>query len=108
MLSYERKVLHYVVGGRDLYKDWVDGLDRSARIAIYKRIDRVEDGNLGDHRSVGEGVWELRIHYGPGYRIYYGEDGPDIILLLCGGDKSSQERDIQKAHRLWAGHGRGK
>ena len=62
----------------------------------------MEEGNFGDHSHVGQGVWELRIHYGPGYRAYYGEDGPVIVLLLCGGDKSTQKRDIRKAHEFWA------
>lgn len=106
MQPHQRKVLHCVAGGKDLYEEWLAGLDASGRTVIIRRIDRIEDGNLGDHRSVGEGVWELRIHYGPGYRIYYGEDGPNIVLLLCGGDKSSQEKDIRKAYQLWADYKR--
>ena len=58
-------------------------------------------GNLGDHKSVGEGVWEARVMFGPGYRIYFGKEGLSVILLLLGGDKSSQARDIRKARQLW-------
>jgi putative addiction module killer protein len=93
--------------GKDIFGEWLGGLrDISARAAILKRIDRVEEGNFGDHRSVGGGVWEIRIHEGPGYRVYYGEDGPKIVLLLCGGDKKTQRKDIGKAQRLWADYRR--
>ncbi len=109
MQARQRKVLHYVVDGKDLLGEWLDDLnDISGRAAILKRIDRVEEGNFGDHCGAGHGVWELRIHYGPGYRVYYGEDGPKIVLLLCGGHKRTQGRDIRKAHKLWLSYGRGK
>ena len=98
-----RDVLHYVANDKDLFGDWVDGLkDRTGRAAIHKRIARVEEGNFGDHRYVGSGVWEIRIHFGPGYRVYYGEAGPKIVLLLCGGDKGTQMKDIRQARELWA------
>jgi putative addiction module killer protein len=109
MQPQKRSVLHYVVAGNDLFADWLEGLvDIMARATILKRIDRVEEGNFGDHRSVGQGVWELRIHSGPGYRVYYGEDSGKIILLLCGGAKRSQTKDIRRAHKLWSDYGRGK
>ena len=63
---------------------------------IRARIRRLELGNPGRHRSVGQGVWELKIDHGPGYRVYYGEDGGTLVILLCGGDKSSQARDINR------------
>ena len=75
--------------------------DKSVRYRIKERLDRVAIGNIGDHEPVGNGVMELRLHFGSGYRIYYGEDGEEIILLLCGGDKSSQAKDIKKAHLFW-------
>jgi putative addiction module killer protein len=82
---------------------WLRSLrDRAARSRIRKRLDRVELGNLGDCRSVGEGVFELRIDYGPGYRVYFAQTDLVIILLLCGGDKGSQERDIIQAKQFWA------
>ena len=102
MQARKRTVLHYVVDGESLFSKWVNALaDKVGRGLIYERVDRLEEGNLGDHRSLGGGLWELRVHFGPGYRVYYGEDGPTIVILLCGGDKGSQARDIRKAHRLW-------
>ena len=97
------EVLHYVSHGNDRFGTLLDGLkDRAARVAILKRIDRVEDGNFGDQRFVGEGVFEIRVHFGPGYRVYYGLDGPRLVLLLCGGDKATQHRDVREAKELWA------
>ena len=99
----KRHVRHLVTeGGRDLFAEWVDDQkDVQGRAVIRKRIDRMYEGNFGDHSYVGLGVWELRIHYGPGYRVYYGEDGPVLVLFLCGGDKSSQKKDIRIAMKLW-------
>jgi putative addiction module killer protein len=68
---------------------------------VFARLDRVETGNLGDYKSVGDGVFELRLPFGPGYRIYFGEVGATIVLLLCGGDKSSQKKDVVKAKEYW-------
>lgn len=108
MQSHERKVLHYLAAGRDLYGEWLDELrDISGRTAIVKRLERIEKGNFGDHRPVGGGVWELRIDFGPGYRVYYGEDGPVIVMLICGGDKKSQRKDIRLARRLWQDYRKG-
>ncbi len=99
----QREVLHYVANGRDIFGEWLDGLrDVPGRAAILKRIGRAEDGNFGDHRSVGGGVLEMRLDFGPGYRLYYGEDGARGVLLLYGGDKSTQRKDIRKARQLWA------
>ena len=87
--------------GRSYFGEWLQGLDISAKARIQARILRFEMGNLGDHKSIGGSLWEARVMFGPGYRIYFGKDGLSIILLLLGGDKSSQERDIRKARRLW-------
>ena len=88
--------------GRAFFVDWLKSLrDRRARKQIQVRLDRLESGNSGDYRSVGEGVFELRLQFGPGYRIYFGEVDNTIILLLCGGDKSSQVRDIEQAKAYW-------
>jgi putative addiction module killer protein len=70
------------------------------RLRILKRIDRLANGNPGDVKSVGNGVLELRLDVGPGYRVYYAHHGDRVVLLLCGGDKSAQQHDIDKAHRL--------
>lgn len=75
--------------------------DRKAKAKILLRLQRVEAGNLGDIGSVGDGIDELRIQFGPGYRIYYKKHGHRLILLLVGGDKSTQDRDIKKAKKLW-------
>jgi putative addiction module killer protein len=74
--------------------------DRVARLAIAKRIDRLAAGHFGDVRSVGDGVRELRLHIGPGYRVYFTEQAGQIIILLCGGDKRSQDRDIETAKAM--------
>lgn len=78
--------------------DWLAGLrDVQARMRIAKRLDRLADGNFGDAKSLGEGVSELRFTFGPGYRVYYTVRGTVVIILLCGGDKRSQRRDIERA-----------
>jgi putative addiction module killer protein len=82
--------------------EWLNSLkDVKGKAKIKERLKRVRLGNLGDYRSLGEGVFELRINYGPGYRVYFGQVGEIIVLLLCGGDKSSQEKDIRKAQEYW-------
>jgi putative addiction module killer protein len=86
-------------------REWLESLrDRVAQAAIYVRIARAESGNFGDHKSVGGGVMEMRIPVGPGYRVYYALDGSDVILLLIGGSKATQSKDIQKAKEFWQSH----
>lgn len=83
------------------FRKWLTGLrDERARARILKRLDRAKDGNLGDVASVGEGVSEMRIFYGPGYRVYFVQRGGELIVLLCGGDKSTQGADIAEARAL--------
>lgn len=84
------------------FNDWIESLrDRQARARIRARINRVRLGNLGDCKSIGGGVLELRIDYGPGYRVYLGIAGAKLIILLCGGDKGSQSDDIREAIEYW-------
>ena len=80
---------------------WLTSLDKTVRYRVKERLDRVALGNLGDYKSLVEGVCELRLKFGPGYRIYYAKDDGDIILLLCGGDKSSQKSDLKEAIAHW-------
>lgn len=83
------------------FDQWLKRLrDAKARVHVLRRVTRMELGNLGDHKSVGGSVSEMRIDYGPGYRIYFTEVGDVVVLLLIGGDKSTQARDIEKAKRL--------
>jgi putative addiction module killer protein len=98
-----RELLNYVTeDGRCPFEDWINGLrDVAGRAIVRKRLNRVRVGNLGNTRSIGEGVWELKIDFGPGYRVYFGEDGPKLVVLLVGGDKGTQDRDIAKAKEYW-------
>ena len=87
---------------REPFNEWLRSIrDIEIQARIRARLERLEDGNMGDCKSVGEGVYELRIHFGAGYRIYFGQIGNTIILLLCGGDKSTQRRDIAQAKTYW-------
>lgn len=98
-----KKILTYVTTeDRCPFDEWLDGLkDNKAIAQIQKRLIRVELGNLGDYKSVGSGVLELRIHYGSGFRVYFGQQGNELVILLCGGDKSSQDKDIKLAQEYW-------
>ncbi|MGH9363670.1 MAG: type II toxin-antitoxin system RelE/ParE family toxin [Thermoanaerobaculia bacterium] len=103
MEARPRRVEIYVrFDGKAPFTEWLDGLgDVKARAKIRVRIDRVSLGNVGDRSSVGEGVQELRVDFGPGYRVYFAEVGKVVVLLLCGGDKSGQQRDIRNAKQYW-------
>ena len=88
--------------GRSPFAQWLSALsDRRARAKIRVRLDRLQMGNPGDVKSAGSGVSELRIDYGPGYRIYFGRDGNTIVILLCGGTKKTQHQDILLAQTYW-------
>lgn len=88
--------------GNEPFTDWLNGLrDPTTRRRILKRLLRLEQGHYGDFKPVGAGVNELRFFFGAGYRVYFGEDGDTIVVLLCGGDKDSQPRDIQQAQTYW-------
>ncbi|QQE07336.1 type II toxin-antitoxin system RelE/ParE family toxin [Cupriavidus sp. ISTL7] len=95
---------HYLTaeGRKDPYIDWLKHLrDPKARVAIIRRVARMEHGNFGDCRYCREGVWELRIDVGPGYRVYYALFSHRLVLLLCGGDKRNQQTDIDRAVAFW-------
>jgi putative addiction module killer protein len=104
------EIQHYLTpSGKDLYQQWLDDLkDLKRRVVIQRRIDRVVNGNFGDHRFCEEGVWELKIDFGPGYRVYYAQEGKNVVLLLCGGSKHTQTADIKEAVRYWRDYQRRK
>ena len=105
-----KEALYYVAeNGEAPCEEWLDNLkDRQGRGIIRARIRRLELGNPGKCRSVGQGVMELKIDFGPGYRIYYGEDGDALVILLCGGDKGTQDRDVIRAQEFWRQYWRNK
>ena len=97
-VSYSRHIFEVV--RTDEFHEWIANLkDKAGRLRILNRIERLADGNPGDVQAAGHGVSELRLTYGPGYRVYYLQDA-EILILLCGGDKSSQQKDIEKAQEL--------
>jgi putative addiction module killer protein len=98
-----REFVEYVSAeGRNPFREWLRSLgDREARAKIRVRLNRLRLGNFGDARTLGSGVSELRIPHGPGYRVYFGQVGHVVVVLLCGGDKSSQRQDIRKAMAYW-------
>ena len=96
------RVVHYLSeDGTDRFDRWFRRQTAEARARIQTRIDRMELGNFGDHRSVGQGVSEIRIGFGPGYRLYYGRDGADLVVLRAGGTKQRQAKDIADAREDW-------
>ena len=103
MDAHEQQIRIYETSdGKRPFSDWFDRLrDRRAQQRIDARLGRIELGNFGDAKSVGEGVLELRINYGPGYRVYFGRDGREVVILLVGGDKSGQSRDVLVAKEYW-------
>ncbi len=92
----------YTLSGKAPAKDWLNSVkDKLTQAILYKRIRQASLGNFGDHKSVGTGVFEMKIDYGPGFRIYYGIVDDEIILLLMGGSKRTQQGDIEKAKAYW-------
>lgn len=83
------------IGGKEPFTEWLQSLSTSTKLRVLKRIYRLEFGNLGDYKRVGTGVFEFRLFFDGGLRVFFGRDGDEIIVLLCGGDKSSQKRDIE-------------
>jgi putative addiction module killer protein len=97
------EIRHYITtDNKDVYLDWLSKLrDVTARIAVDRRVNRIELGNIGDHKFCRDGIWELRIDVGAGHRVYYALAGKKIVLLLCGGDKRTQDADIDRACGYW-------
>ncbi len=93
------EIRHYLTAsGRDLFQAWLDDLkDMRARVAIQRRVDRLAAGNFGDHKLCRDGISELRIDVGAGYRVYYARVERTIVLIVCGGDKRTQTADIERA-----------
>ncbi|GBF86858.1 hypothetical protein AsFPU3_3931 [Aphanothece sacrum FPU3] len=88
--------------GKVPFEEWYDSLrDKVTKVRVRRRLDRIELGNFGDTESVGEGVYELRLHFGAGYRVYFARIGNTVIVLIGGGDKSSQKKDIAQAKAIW-------
>ena len=97
LLRYQRE------NGREPFTEWLNAQrDKLAQARIRVRLRQVQAGNFGDVEPVGDGVSELRIHVGAGYRVYFGRRGKAMVILLCGGDKGSQAADIKRAKELWA------
>ncbi len=103
METIKRIIKEYITkDGNNPFRDWFNSLKNvTTQAKIDVRLARVRLGNFGDTKSAGKGVYELRFHFGSGYRIYYGLDGSEIVLLLCAGDKRNQKKDIKKAHIYW-------
>ena len=98
-----RHVRNYVTpDGREPYEEWVNSYrNRKTRAIIRERINRLHLGNFGDYKRLTADLYELRIHYGPGYRVYFGMVDRVIVILLCGGSKKTQRRDIERAKKYW-------
>jgi putative addiction module killer protein len=99
-LQFETKIFR-AADGRAPFRDWLLGLDPFLAEKVVRTVSRMENGNFGDSKPVGGGVWERRIHVGPGLRVYYGRDGQKLVILLAGGSKKRQQADIHLARKLW-------
>lgn len=88
--------------GVSYFEKWFERLNAIAASKVRVAIARIEMGNFSNTKSLGAGVWEVKIDYGPGYRVYYGKDGDKIVILLAGGTKKTQQKDIDKSHLLWS------
>ncbi len=101
-------IIEYLKDGSSVFGEWFSELDAQAAAKVATALYRLEQGNLSNIKSVGKGVSECRVDFGPGYRIYFGREGNRLIILLGGGSKRTQEKDIRKAHLLWAQYKMGK
>ena len=105
-MSLIKTIVYQTDTGKEPFTEWLIDLDKTTRAIIIARLKRLNLGNFGDCKPLKQaiGVWELRIDYGSGYRVYFGKQGKAIVILLVGGDKGSQERDIKKAQEYWFIH----
>ena len=94
-------VVYVTEEGKAPFDDWFNKLDTPAALKVRTVLARIETGNLGDVKPVGQGVSERRITFGPGYRVYFGQDGDTLVILLCGGTKKRQSKDIEQAKAFW-------
>jgi len=106
MISEEQKskrvLFHQLPNGKEPFVDWLNAMkDAKSRRRVLQRLSRLESGNFGDCKPLKDGICELRLHFGSGYRVYYAEQGDTVVILLCGGDKSTQSKDIAKAKEYW-------
>lgn len=110
MLPYAVLDLRYYLAadGRSPFEEWFSGLDAAAGAKVTVALARLGQGNISNAKGVGEGVLEYRIDWGPGYRVYFGRDGETLVILLTGGTKQRQPRDIERAKALWADYKRGR
>jgi putative addiction module killer protein len=95
------RVREYLIDGKSLYRQWLGSLDRPIQQRIQARIQRFEEGNLGKGRHFSKGLHEAILDFGPGYRLYFGLHHDTLVVLLCGGSKSGQQRDIDRARAYW-------
>ncbi|HEY0327728.1 MAG TPA: type II toxin-antitoxin system RelE/ParE family toxin [Rhodopseudomonas sp.] len=102
------EVRYYLSDGKSPFADWFEELNAAARAKVTVAIARLEQGNLSNVKSVGEGVLEQKIDFGPGYRVYFGRDGDTLVILLCGGTKKRRQRDIDNAIHYWRDYKQGK
>jgi len=89
--------MYVTTAGKKVFQDWLDSLDESTSARVAARLDRIEQGNFGDCKPAREGVYELRLDFGPGYRVYFGIVSGQVVLLTCGGTKKTQAKDIESA-----------
>lgn len=102
VIKEKRTIFYQDNAGKEPIIEWIEGFrDPRTQRRILQRLVRVQSGNYGDYKSIKDGVFELRLAFGSGYRVYFGEDGGTIVVLLCGGDKSTQEQDIERAKAYW-------
>lgn len=108
MEGHPKEIEYYLLpNGNSPFQEWYKALkSEKIKAVVLKRLARVRLGNLGEYRSVRDGVYEFKIDFGPGYRIYFGQEGTKLIILLCAGEKRTQQKDIRKAHEYWEGYRR--